>query len=295
MTGTRGALGRCVDLLCGVTGRRPVVRAARFVLNRARLDLVNDPAVNGEHALQRWVLAGTPSGEPFTALDVGANLGTWSRALLSSAGSRPVRLHAFEPADEAHRRLLASLPDTARVNRLAVSDACRRASLHLVGPTAGTNSLHAADSGLTVQPIQTVTIDRYLSEHAIERVDLLKVDTEGHDFAVLRGAGAAFAAGAIGVVQFEYNHRWVYARRYLKDVFDLLGPLGYRIGKLTPAGVERYPDWDPELETFIEGNYVACSAAQAERLPAVTWWKHAHPSGRTPAQRAAGRHHPSSS
>jgi FkbM family methyltransferase len=261
-----------------------VVRAARFVLNRARLDVVNDPSANGEYALQRWVLAGTPPGEMFTALDVGANIGAWSRRLLTNSGRTPVRLHAFEPAADTYALLAANLPGPAEVNRLAVSDECRPATLYVAGPAAGTNSLHAARSGLAAEAIHTVTIDQYLAEHGIERVDLLKVDTEGHDFAVLRGARASFAAGAIGVVQFEYNHRWVFARQYLKDVFDLLAPLGYRIGKLTPGGVEFYPDWDPELETFIEGNYVACTAAKARRLPAVPWWKStAAPSARAQA------------
>lgn len=60
--------------------------------------------------------------------------------------------------------------------------------------------------------------------------------------------------------QFQYNHRWIHARAFLLDAFELLTPLGYRLGKLTPFGVEFYPHWDPELETFVEGNYIACSA-----------------------------------
>ena len=50
-------------------------------------------------------------------------------------------------------------------------------------------------------------------------------------------------------------------------------PLGYRIGKLTPRGVEFYPGWDADLETFVEGNYVACDPEAAAGLPAVPWWK----------------------
>jgi len=53
----------------------------------------------------------------------------------------------------------------------------------------------------------------------------------------------------------------------------LLQPRGYRLGKLTPKGVEFYPRWDPDLETFVEGNYVACLPEVAARLPSVSWWK----------------------
>jgi hypothetical protein len=91
--------------------------------------------------------------------------------------------------------------------------------------------------------------------------------------AVLRGARKLFAGQHIMAAQFEYNHRWIAARSFLRDAFELLTPLGYRLGKLTPDGVEFYPGWDAELETFVEGNYVACTAMTAERLPSVVWWE----------------------
>jgi len=90
---------------------------------------------------------------------------------------------------------------------------------------------------------------------------------------VLQGARGLLAGHRVAVVQFEYNHRWVFARAFLRDAFDLLAGLGYQVGKLTPMGVEFYPGWDPDLETFVEGNYVACSPVAAGRLPAVRWWK----------------------
>lgn len=269
-------LGWGVTALCGALGRRPVVRAARFTLHRSRLDLPNDPRRNGEFALQRWVLAGTPKATPLTAFDVGAHVGAWSRNLLElaqRAGHR-AELHAFEPASHTHRLLAANLPETVRVNRLAVSDRCGERSLHVVRPGAGSNSLYRRDGVPDeAEAVTATTIDEYVASGGINHIDLLKIDTEGHDLRVLRGAGRTFGTQAVSVAQFEYNHRWVHARHFLKDAFDLLGPLGYRIGKLTPRGVEWYPGWDPELETFVEGNYVACTAPAARRLPGVRWWK----------------------
>ena len=50
---------RCIimaaDLACRVLGRHRILRAARCVLYRARLDVPNDLATNGEKDLQRWV------------------------------------------------------------------------------------------------------------------------------------------------------------------------------------------------------------------------------------------------
>ena len=101
----------------------------------------------------------------------------------------------------------------------------------------------------------------------------MKIDAEGHHLTVLRGGRALLAEQRITVTQFECNHRWVLARLFLRDAFEFLLALGYRVGKLTPRGVEFYPDWDADPETFVEGNYLACDPEVAAELPAVTWWK----------------------
>jgi FkbM family methyltransferase len=218
------------------------------------------------------------SGAPITVLDVGANVGAWSQSLLRQAARTgrlaQLRLHAFEPAVHTHRLLTERIGEQAQVNRLAVSDHCGSATLHVVAPRAGTNSLHGdPDAALPTEEVETTTVDAYLESRNIDHVEMLKVDTEGHDFEVLSGCRRALRAQAVSLVQFEYNHRWIRARHYLKDAFELLEPLGYRIGKLTPRGIEPYPGWDPDLETFVEGNYLAATAETAERLPQVPWWK----------------------
>lgn len=265
-----------VDALCGLAGRARVVRAARFVLHRSRLDLPNNPHTNGEFALQRWVLDAVAPADPLTAFDVGANVGRWSQRLLQLAGRAGHRLdlHAFEPAGYSYRRLAENLPPAAQVNRLALSDRSGARTLHVIRPGAGRNSLHHQEgTAPATEPVATTTVDDYRAGSAVDHIDLLKIDTEGHDFPVLRGAERSFRGWLISVAQFEYGPRWVHSRYYLKDVFDLLEPYGYRIGKLTPAGVEFYPGWDPDLETFVEGNYVVCTEAVARRLPRVRWWK----------------------
>jgi hypothetical protein len=58
----------------------------------------------------------------------------------------------------------------------------------------------------------------------------------------------------------------------LKDAFELLLPLGYKLGKITGKGLEFYPDWHFELESFREGNYLACLPEWSSRFPQVKWW-----------------------
>jgi FkbM family methyltransferase len=267
------------DLACRAVGRGAVIRAARYVLHRARLDYPNDPAVNGEPALQRWALQLSPRGEPAHVADVGANVGLWSSAMLAAvraAGrTSDLRLHAFEPDPQAFAQLertLAGFP--ASLNAVALSDRQGTSPFHVVGPAAGTNSLHAAPGAtLAREIVRTDTLDSYAQRCDVGRFALVKIDTEGHDLTVLHGARDLLAAHRIAVVQFEYNHRWVFARSFLRDAFEFLAGLGYQTGKLTTRGVEFYPGWDADLETFVEGNYVACPAQVARCLPTVPWWK----------------------
>lgn len=278
MAWTRRIAGAAVDAAVTVSGRRSVVRAARFVTNRVRLDIANTIDGNGESMLQRGVIAAAPPGR-VCVLDVGANEGEWSTSMLAAAAGAgrdaDLDLHSFEPSAFTATLLRSALGQRATINQLALSDRIGTGELYVVGPGAGTNSLHGHDGPVEgTESIALTTVDSYCSERGIDRIALLKSDTEGHDMAVLEGARGMLTSGSIGAVQFEYNHRWVLSRHFLKDAFDLLMPLGHTLGKLTPHGVEVYPDgWDWELESFVEGNYVAFTPEVGATLPTVSWWK----------------------
>jgi FkbM family methyltransferase len=277
----RKVAATATDVACRTAGRRHVVRAARFVYRRACLDVPNDPLTNGEHELQRWILGSWPAGQPIRVIDVGANVGEWSAAMLANARKAgrlaDLDLHAFEPSGYTFTRLTQALAGRpVRLQRAALSERAGSAPLYIAAPGAGINSLHEAAPGTQeTELVPVTTLAAYADQCSIDDIALVKIDTEGHDLAVLRGAVPLLSAGRIAAIQFEYNHRWVFARAFLRDAFELLQPAGYRLGKLTPFGVEFYPGWAPELETFVEGNYVALTARAVAMVPAVPWWKQA--------------------
>jgi FkbM family methyltransferase len=280
MTAIRRAAAIATDLTCRAAGRRSVVRTARYVLSRARLDYPNDLSTNGESALQRWILRLSQAGEQIHVADVGANVGRWSESMLAVASEAgradDLRLHAFEPDSQAFARLAEALDGQAtRLSKTALSDRQGTSLFYVVAPAAGTNSLYPVPEANPVAQgsVITTTLDSYVEQAGVARLTLVKIDAEGHDLAVLRGAHALLAEHRIAVAQFEYNHRWIFGRFYLRDAFEFLLALGYRVGKVTPRGVEFYPGWDPDLETFVEGNYLACDPDAAAELPTVTWWK----------------------
>ncbi len=273
----RPLAARGVQLLEKVLTRRHVARAARFVLNQARRDVRNGIATNGEMLVQRALLAAVPG--QMCVIDVGAHYGEWSCSLLSQSGGRDVRVHAFEPSSYTFERLRQALGavDGVTLNRSAVSDSPGRLALQIVHAGAGSNSLVPFTAGEyrpngETEEVPVTTVEAYCAAEGLRRVHLLKVDAEGHDLAVLRGASAMLAENRVDCVQFEYNRRWIDSRAFLLDAFDLLNPLGYTVGKVTPAGIEFYDRWHSELETFTEGNYVGILPALVDAIPTVPWW-----------------------
>jgi FkbM family methyltransferase len=279
MPDVRRLAARLVVLAWRIVGRRQVVRLARFVLDQSRLDVPNALHSNGERLLQRAALTLAADGGPLTIFDVGANIGEWTQSMLHEAATRsvPITIHAFEPSEYTFEKLLATRPaDCVVPRRLALSDHTGTLPLFIVHPGAGRNSLYVQaghQQAMDVEVVPVTTVDAYCAEQRIERIDLLKVDTEGHDLAVLRGAQRLLRNGQVGLVQFEYNHCWITARVFLRDAFEFFSQFGYCVGKVTPYGFEFYPGWDPELETFREANYLACRAERVAGLPRIRWWK----------------------
>ena len=143
-----------------------------------------------EPDMQRALAAEVRPGA--TVYDVGAHAGFHTLATALRVG--PVgRVVAFEPFPETYRslerqlRLNPHLPVQAL--RLAASDRNATLAMRLAGNTAQ----HAIATDGTV-PVEARTIDALVQEGAIPPPDVIKIDVEGHEEAVLRGAQATIAA-----------------------------------------------------------------------------------------------------
>lgn len=270
-----------LNVLWYTLGRRKLVRLARFLSNESRLDVNNDPAINGETIVQSTVLEYLKHNERICIFDIGANIGSWTHSLFEHADkTSSLIVHAFEPCSDTYSTLTTNLnswnlTDNIKSNKLALSSSVSKRPFYSLGPNIGTNSLSppADTSKYTVESVQTETIDSYCLRNNISHIDLIKIDTEGHDMEVIYGGNNMLASGAIDILQFEYNHRWINGRHFLRDAFELLLPLGFIIGKITPKGIELYPDWDYELETFRESNYIAVKQSLRNIFPQIKWWK----------------------
>jgi len=171
--------------------------------------------------------------------DVGAYVGIFAMSAALGAPERDV--HAFEPVPASFARLSENL----RVNRLERVHAVQAA----VGEADGETVLHVPDGvwlpshssthsgfrpGTRALRVAAVTLDRYAREHGIERLDLMKIDTEGNEDEVLAGATELFARSRPlvfcevlkGLTEEKLN-TWFESRRYRFFRLEAAGPRAF--------------------------------------------------------------------
>ena len=123
--------------------------------------------------------------------DVGANIGYYSLIVAGLVGVDG-RVHAFEPTPALAERIRLNRALNAlthiTVNQVAVADASGTASLHISLEDPEANSLFQMEAGTNQISVPTTTLDTYAADAALARIDFIKIDCEGSELNVLRGA-----------------------------------------------------------------------------------------------------------
>jgi FkbM family methyltransferase len=173
------------------------------------------------------------SGDVF--VDVGANYGIYT-----SVASRVVgpagRVISFEPATHAYAVLQRNIEIGALKNvsafRLALSNQQGEMVLRLRDDSSMNAIAHATHMGEAFEAITTSTLDAELARDAVRRVHMLKLDVEGAEELVLRGASSALRTST-PVVLFELNAEAAKALDLQPDgAWNLLREYGYRFFQL---------------------------------------------------------------
>ena len=177
-----------------------------------------------------------PDFTPAVIFDVGANIGQSTRSFLAAFPGAAI--YAFEP--------VATTFDTLRAN-IGALDEVRVFNLAL-GRRAGTARMQNRKNWVSNRILQGSTLfgrgsgeavtmtagDAFCAEHRIERIDILKIDTEGHDLDVLVGFQAMLSAGHVGLVEVEVSMNRENAKHVpFEAVRAYLDPLGYALFHLS--------------------------------------------------------------
>nr|WP_272506793.1 FkbM family methyltransferase [Salinibacter ruber] len=182
--------------------------------------------------------------------DVGAHRGQTVSAYLDVFPD--AHIHAFEPFPDAYRELRDRYANSDQVEciQAAVADSPREETFHLNHADA-TNSLlprpdgkkeyypsHAGSKG--TMTVQTTTLDRYVEEHDIQTVDILKMDIQGGEQMALQGAQDLLCSNNVSVLYSEVAFAPKYeGQPLMHDVWRFVEAYGYSFFNLYDMSVAR--------------------------------------------------------
>lgn len=199
---------------------------------------------NGEVRLVKHVLRNRPRNAVF--VDVGANKGDWSEALVRCGIAG--RLILVDPLrrnlEEASRRLRALGYKGFEVCECALSNEQTTTAFFVSRDPrhSGTDSLYdmrtiGYTEAVDTVEVRCITLDALADQLGIAEIEFLKVDVEGHELFVLRGASELLRQGRVRFIQMEFGHAARAAGVYLHDIVRFVGQYQYKIFVIKPSGL----------------------------------------------------------
>ncbi len=250
-------------LLCSARLQPYWERIHRICL--AGMNIGQDASVDGSGEAWIWQFLAKEvwQNEPAVVFDVGANIGDYANLLLSRFADR-VALHCFEPSQKTFLSLKTRLEgyDGVKLYNFGFSGKEEKRTLFLNHETSGLASCynrrldHFGIHMSVKEEIQLSKIDDFCESNAIFRIDLLKLDVEGHELEVLRGAEKLIEAKSIKAIQFEFGGCNIDSRTFVQDFWYLLNPR-YKIYRILTKGLAPINQYRETYEIFITTNYLA--------------------------------------
>jgi FkbM family methyltransferase len=198
--------------------------------------------------------------------DVGAHAGEYAEHVRHFCPT--AKIWSFEPHPATYLRL-QRVAQAAGFTALKLGLSDTTGSIPLYDFATSPNTFGSAQAsmhsgvietiyGATATPVdvEVTTLDAFVASANVSHVHLLKVDTEGNELAVLRGARTTIDARRIDIVQFESNEMNVMSRTFLHDFYGALP--GFSFYRMLVDGLVPIGDYRPRThELFFFQNVVA--------------------------------------
>jgi FkbM family methyltransferase len=173
-----------------------------------------------------------PTDDFFVVFDLGAQTGSFSLLAKYFPNSQ---WYAFEPIQEATVTLTENLSlnkiTNVHVNQIAVTDFC--GSVILKMPHMNNWGLSTIGSYIgwaptvTQREVACIDLDSFVAVHNIKKVHFMKIDTEGSELSILRGAKQLILRDH-PIILMEYNESHMKQCNVVKhEVDSFLQEMGY--------------------------------------------------------------------
>lgn len=158
-----------------------------------------------------------------TCLDIGANMGWYTTLFQKFTGERG-QVHAFEPVPPTFELLKRNVhlnepPRNVRVNNIALGDKEKDVELHLFPDLPDGHASIATFDRNDYETYQTrmSILDNYLAENQVGDIDLVKIDVEGSELMLLRGASILFEQENPPILEIEMARSTAVEFNYLPN------------------------------------------------------------------------------
>lgn len=191
--------------------------------------------------------------------DVGANIGEYSE-ILNEIFESKATIHAFEPSGVTFETLKAKVSNT-KIFAHNVGLGSKNETIKLYKQAANSplaSAFQREYKGEVFQDFDLVsikTLDDFCAENQISHIDFLKIDVEGFEMEVLKGASKMIEANKIQYIQFEFGGTHIDPRNFIRDFWILLHPK-YRIYRILKDGLAEIESYTDRLEVFSYSNYL---------------------------------------
>ena len=161
--------------------------------------------------------------------DVGANVGNYAKSLRKI--NQNIEIYCFEPHPRTFQKLVSTV-ERLGVETFNVGVGSADGILKLYDYANNDGSEHASlykdvietihQGNAVAHEVEMITLNFFSIEHQIERVLLLKIDTEGHELEVLKGFEPYIRQNKVDLIHFEFNEMNVASRVFFKDFWEFL-------------------------------------------------------------------------
>lgn len=253
-------------LFCGLLFLQPILELFHFlILKLMFIGLGASTSLSGEGNVISNFIDEHSAQNTYIFFDVGANIGQYSTMLYQKLNSRRANfvIYSFEPGKFTYSQFLKNTSNFKNLHpyNIALGSVISNQELFSDFAGSGLASLYKRDlkyynNELRSEGVVEVkTLDSFCMEHQIEKIDFLKLDVEGSELNVLKGAKNMLANGKIGWIQFEFGGTALDARICLKDFFNLLPD--YDFYRVVKTGLRKIKQYDERWEIFLTSNFVA--------------------------------------
>jgi FkbM family methyltransferase len=164
-----------------------------------------------------------------TILDIGANIGTSTQFFLDLVGSEGV-IYAFEPEDKNYSLLMQKLSNKPNVHLIkgAVSNLSGELPLYVSDKLNVDHHTYADNDARKTTIVTSYALDDFLCSNTI--VNFIKIDVQGFEFHVLRGAKRILSENKDISLLLEF---WPYGLKNAgsnpHELIDFLYNLGFKL------------------------------------------------------------------